>query len=247
MESLTDKKLDKRTGDGRILFISLSFLLPFLIIVVALIFLGIIPFGEHSLALGDGKVYVREFSMFTRLLHGEGNFLYSFENGLGGNEWSLLAWGGLTPVTLLTFFATPETMPVFFTWITVTDICICGVTMYFLLADVKGHKLSNLIFSTSYALMGFTVAYCYHFLFFAIGYFLHLLLNNRKNRTGDGSLCGKGSARSSSVLSFLGRNSLWIYIFHPYVTAAVKMFATGVVMVYNFISRKMTLEKKEEN
>ena len=31
-----------------------------------------------------------------------------------------------------------------------------------------------------------------------------------------------------------------------YVTAAVKMFATGVVMVYNFISRKMTLEKKED-
>ena len=28
------------------------------------------------------------------------------------------------------------------------------------------------------------------------------------------------------------------------VTAFVKMFATGVVMVYNFISRKMTLEKK---
>ncbi len=29
------------------------------------------------------------------------------------------------------------------------------------------------------------------------------------------------------------------------VTAVVKMFATGVVMVYNFISRKMTLEKKK--
>ena len=29
-----------------------------------------------------------------------------------------------------------------------------------------------------------------------------------------------------------------------YVTGGVKMFATGVVMVYNFISRKMTLEKK---
>lgn len=28
------------------------------------------------------------------------------------------------------------------------------------------------------------------------------------------------------------------------VTAGVKMFATGVVMVYNFISRKLTLEKK---
>ena len=29
-----------------------------------------------------------------------------------------------------------------------------------------------------------------------------------------------------------------------YVTAVVKMFATGVVMVYNFISRNKTLEKK---
>ena len=28
------------------------------------------------------------------------------------------------------------------------------------------------------------------------------------------------------------------------VTAGVKMFATGVVMVYNFVSRKLTLEKK---
>ena len=30
-----------------------------------------------------------------------------------------------------------------------------------------------------------------------------------------------------------------------YVTAGVKIVATGVVMVYNFISRKMTLEKKD--
>ena len=29
------------------------------------------------------------------------------------------------------------------------------------------------------------------------------------------------------------------------ITAVVKMFATGIVMVYNFISRKMTLEKKD--
>jgi putative flippase GtrA len=29
-----------------------------------------------------------------------------------------------------------------------------------------------------------------------------------------------------------------------YITAGVKMVATGVVMVYNFISRKMTLEKR---
>lgn len=30
-----------------------------------------------------------------------------------------------------------------------------------------------------------------------------------------------------------------------YITAGVKIVATGIVMVYNFISRKMTLEKKD--
>lgn len=30
-----------------------------------------------------------------------------------------------------------------------------------------------------------------------------------------------------------------------YTTAGVKIIATGIVMVYNFISRKMTLEKKD--
>ncbi|MCR5222031.1 MAG: GtrA family protein [Lachnospiraceae bacterium] len=34
---------------------------------------------------------------------------------------------------------------------------------------------------------------------------------------------------------------------HPsYVTAAVKIVATAIVMIYNFISRKLTLEKKED-
>lgn len=34
--------------------------------------------------------------------------------------------------------------------------------------------------------------------------------------------------------------------YHSIVTAVTKMIATGVVMVYNFISRKLTLEKKSE-
>ena len=38
-----------------------------------------------------------------------------------------------------------------------------------------------------------------------------------------------------------------IYTDYPsYATAGVKMVATAIVMIYNFISRKMTLEKKHE-
>ena len=38
-----------------------------------------------------------------------------------------------------------------------------------------------------------------------------------------------------------------VYTEYPnYATAGVKIVATGIVMIYNFISRKLTLEKKDE-
>ena len=61
------------------------------------------------------------------------------------------------------------------------------------------------------------------------------------------SLIGLGI---NSAIMFFGVNGFKKYLpelvaaYPDAVTAGVKMFATGVVMVYNFISRKMTLEKK---
>jgi len=203
MDAFADTKLNKKTGNDGILYILLSLLLPFMIVTLALYLLGITPFGDHNLAISDGALYVRGFSHFTRMLHGQENILYSFKNGLGGNEWSLLAWGGITPVSLLVFFATPENMPVFFTWITVADICICGVTMYLLLADCRGHVLGNLLFSTSYALMGFNVAYCFHFFFFIGPQFLPLIaLGLRKIFRGKAPLLYIVSLALSIFFSF---------------------------------------------
>ncbi len=64
------------------------------------------------------------------------------------------------------------------------------------------------------------------------------------------SLVGMGI---NSAIMFFGVHGFERFLpdivarFPDYVTAGVKMFATGVVMVYNFISRKMTLEKKQES
>ena len=48
------------------------------------------------------------------------------------------------------------------------------------------------------------------------------------------------------VLAFEKGLPALVKAYPSWVTAGVKMFATGVVMVYNFISRKMTLEKKAD-
>lgn len=152
---------NNRSGNHKVLFYILSFVIPFIVIVLALIALHITPFGDHSLAITDAKYYLNGEMWFSRLLKGQENLIYSLNNGLGGNEWSQFAWGGFNFGNLLSLFATLETIPSVFTWICAVNMAICGLTMYILLAYVNGNKGSNLIFSTTYALIGFNVVNCY--------------------------------------------------------------------------------------
>ena len=163
---LTSQGNRLRPAAGRIGLVLLSFLIPFLIVALSSAALLITPFGKHSFAITDAKYYLNGQMFFARLLRGEENFLYSFNNGLGQNEWSILSWGGLAPASLLSLFATRESIPDLFTWICATNISLCGLTMYILLAGLQGQKLSHLIFSTSYSLIGFNVVNCYQTLFF---------------------------------------------------------------------------------
>ena len=149
------------------LYVLLSFFIPFMVTILTAIALRVVPFGDkHNLAISDGKWYLNNLAFLKRLLSGQENILYSLKNGLGGNEWSILAWGGFNPVLLLCLFAKLETLPSWFTWISIVNMAVCGLTMYILLAGVYGHKSSHLIFSTSYAMIGFSVANCYQTLFF---------------------------------------------------------------------------------
>lgn len=151
----------------------LSFLLPFFILVLTLIALHIAPFGSHNLGISDGHTYIIGDVGLSYFLKEGGSFL----GGLGGNSWAGWAWGGFNlPRFLVAWFATPESMPALFSWTCVLNLSLCGLTMYALLAHVCGHRVSNLIFSTSYALMGFNVAFCYHTLFFVGPHMLPLMV-----------------------------------------------------------------------
>lgn len=147
------------------LYLLLSFVIPLIIVLISYKALYIIPFGNHNVAISDGQNYVYGLPGFVRLLSGEDDWLYSFR-GLGGNRWSSLAWGGLHPIKLLTLFTTLETVPMWLSWISAINIALCGITMYALLAYLRGNRLQNLIFSTSYALIGFNVVNCFQILFF---------------------------------------------------------------------------------
>lgn len=149
------------------IYICLSFIIPFFVLLLGIIALHIIPFGDkHNLAITDARYYLNGVMNFVRRIKDKESMFYSLQNGLGGNNWANLAWGGFQPVSLLAFFATLETIPSWYTWICVINMSLGGLSMYILLAGMYGHRFSHLIFSTAYSMMGFSVVNCYQAGFF---------------------------------------------------------------------------------
>lgn len=148
------------------LYIS-SFMIPFFIIVIALIGLHVTPFGEHTLIISDARgLYISYLSYVGRLAKGLEGIAYSFEKGLGGNMMPHIGGTMLNPVFFTIAFFNILDYPIAFTLISTFNFCVCGLAMYILLADIYGHKRSNLIFSTCYALSGFLVANVFQVIFF---------------------------------------------------------------------------------
>lgn len=135
-----------------------SFLIPCVICALSLWALHIAPFGEDTLLISDARsLYANYIPYWKNALRGADSFLYSFSKGLGGSMVNVNAFHLLNPLYLIFAFADNSSLPVFYSVVSVLSLSLCGVTMFFMLNRLFGTKGSNLIFSTSYALIGFNV------------------------------------------------------------------------------------------
>ena len=149
------------------LYLLLSFFLPMLIIVIALAGLRITPFGDRTFLISDADVlYVNYLGYVGRAIKGVEGFTYSFEKGLGGNMMGSWGWFLLNPTFAVFSLFDVISYPLAFTIVSTINLCLCGITMYLLLAGLYGHKPGNLLFSTAYALCGFNVANVFQMNFF---------------------------------------------------------------------------------
>ncbi len=150
-----------------IMYYLASFVLPLLVVVITLIGLQITPFGDHTLLISDAKgYYINTLSYASRMYRGLEGLTYSFEKGLGGNMAGHLNGILLTPFAFLLSFANIANYPTVFAFISTLNLSLCGLTMFIFLADSHGPQRSLLIFSTTYALMGFNVANVFQAVFF---------------------------------------------------------------------------------
>lgn len=144
-----------------------SFFLPLLVLIAGIAALNVTPFGKHSLIISDADgLFINYVSYAARMLQGKEGILFSFEKGLGGNMMTHLGGTLLNPFYLIFACTDIVNYPTAFTWITVLNLAACGPAMYLLMADLYGHRTSNLIFSTTYALIGFNVANVFLVTFF---------------------------------------------------------------------------------
>lgn len=147
------------------LFVLLSFVVPFAILMLSYIALHITPFGDHMLVLVDARgLYISDLSYIARALQGHEDILYSFKSGIG---MSMIGMNSnlLNPANVFVLLFDIMSYPTMYSLLMAIDIAICGLTMFLFISNVYGWKGTNLIFSTVYAMMGFNVAYCFQFNF----------------------------------------------------------------------------------
>ena len=160
-----------------ILLLIASFILPGLITLAALAALKVTPFGDRMLIFGDSYSYYTPWlSYFTSVLKGEHSMYYSFSDGIGANIALLDSTQLFHPISIFYLLAGWDYMPQAFSAAVIFDTSLCGFTMFLCLSKLVGEYETNIIFSTSYALMGYMVVYNYNPLFHMGVVFLPLMV-----------------------------------------------------------------------
>ena len=172
-----DNTAELRLNGHRALYVLLSFFIPLLTILIALTGLHITPFGDKTLLIADANgLYINYGAYVGRMIKGLEGFIYSFKKGLGGNMMPHMGITMLNPFFAIFSLVPIRDYPTAYTLVSVLNFCTCGLTMYLLFADIYGHKRSNLIFSTAYALNGFLVANVFQIIFFTGVHVLPLVM-----------------------------------------------------------------------
>ena len=171
-------KLDRK----KILIYILAFLIPILIISGVTIALEIISngtnfkYGENYLLADMASQYNSLYNYMHDVLVGNDSIFYSFSKGLGGNMASTFGYYLASPFNILYMFISKIDTPLMTFIILMLKFGFCGLTMNMFMNYKHGTKFSNLIFSTSYALMGFTTVYYFNNMWFDVIYMMPLVM-----------------------------------------------------------------------
>lgn len=139
---------------------TMAFFIPIAIMVLVSIFSKVYPFGDNTFLIVDcDGQYIDYLLYFKTIFTDNNNVLYTFSKNMGGSAIDLFAYYLMSPFNLICLLFPNEYLPVAVFLIVLVKIGFCGLTFNWFVNNKYPFSLKSLIFSTSYALMGYNVAY----------------------------------------------------------------------------------------
>lgn len=140
----------------------LAFTIPVLILLVVMIYLGIVPFGDHSVFMWDARLQHKDYYGYLwDVLHGNASIEFSTGKSLGGRMIGVIGFYISSPLNILLLFFKKSQVPLFMSIMIIIRVGLCGLTsQYFLTKRFQLSAVPALLFSTSYALMEYNIYYC---------------------------------------------------------------------------------------
>ena len=153
------------TSPRKSLILSLSFLLPALLMALVFALCGICPFGSRSLGIMDMSHQYLSFLYSLRdILAGEASLFYLPSMCLGGNMTGVASYYLLSPLNLLTCLFPRERMLEAVSILFFIRTGLCGLTMCIFSGRRNGYGWRCLFPALAYAFMAYMVAYSFNYL-----------------------------------------------------------------------------------
>ena len=115
--------------NNKIIFIILSFLIPFLSLSIIFFLKGL--FTDKIILSGDMHAqYYPLFNYLKEVFNGNNSIFYSFNKSLGGTMFGTIFYYLSSPLNLILFFVNKVHIINFMTWLIILKISLCGLTMY---------------------------------------------------------------------------------------------------------------------
>lgn len=138
----------------------LAFFIPVFLFVCVMILCRVTPFGDKTLLIWDADGQYSAFlAAAQRIVTGQADPLYSLEKSAGSSLAGLTAYYMASPLNVLTALFAPGDIVSAFQAIVLVKIGLSGLTFMILLRRRNGAGWSGLLFSTAYALAGYTASY----------------------------------------------------------------------------------------
>ena len=176
------KKVKEKIVNKKMLIYFLSFIIPVIILFGYVLYNEIMTDrdffmnGENFLTADMGGQYNALYNYIRNVFLGKDSIFYSFHNSLGGNMASTIGYYLSSPFNILYIFVKKSDIPLMTYIIYVIKISLCSLFMNIYVGHKFGNRYSNLIFSLTYAFMGFVVVYFFNSMWLDVIYMTPLVI-----------------------------------------------------------------------